>query len=639
MDKNTVVGLIVIAAMLFGFSWYSSNQNKKFAEEKRIQDSIAYAKALERGEPEVIRTVEEESAFQQAQAQKLDSMRVQQFGESLVAARNGQEHTYKVENDFLIITFSNKGGKVVGVELKDYFDYSKFSKGNVQLYAPNSARFDLEFFINHGLGTVRINTEDYYFSTDSPESVTFNETETQQHVSMKLHVDSTSYMEYLYTIHKDNYMIDFDVRFVNMEKILSNQSDVVFSWSSIAPQHEKGFKNENNATTISYKYPGDNAVENIGISEGSKQEIVNSQVQWIAFKQQFFSSIFIAENNFQNVDLQFDTYAPDNVNIKKFNASLTSDFNRNTPEYNFHFYYGPNKYSILKKYNISAQRLIPLGGNIIGIVNRAVVIPVFDWLEKTGMNYGLIILILTLIIKLIIFPLTYKSYLSTAKMRLLKPEMDALAARYPKQEDAMKRQQATMALYKQAGVNPMGGCLPLLIQFPILIAMFRFFPASIELRGQPFLWADDLSSYDSILQLPFNIPFYGDHVSLFTLLMAVSMHISARINYAVQPAAAGQPGMGMMKGMMLWFMPIMLLAIFNNYSSGLSYYYLLSNLITMGQTFGFRYIVNDEKLHARMKQNAAKKSAKPAKKKSKWQQRYEEMMKEQQRQAQNAKKK
>ena len=201
----------------------------------------------------------------------------------------------------------------------------------------------------------------------------------------------------------------------------------------------------------------------------------------------------------------------------------------------------------------------------------------------------------------------------------------------------MKRQQAMMALYKQAGVNPMGGCLPLLIQFPILIAMFRFFPASIELRGQPFLWADDLSSYDSILQLPFNIPFYGDHVSLFTLLMAVSMHISARINYAVQPDTSGQPGMGMMKGMMLWVMPIMLLAIFNNYSSGLSYYYLLSNMITMGQTFGFRYIVNDEKLHARMKQNAAKKSAKP-KKKSKWQQRYVEMIREQQRQAQNSRK-
>lgn len=635
MDKNTVVGLVVIAAMLFGFSWWNSSQNKKFAEEKRIADSVAYAKALERGEPVEILTPEQETTLQQAQAHKADSIQVQQFGEFLFDARNQQEKTYTVENDLVKITFSNKGGKVVGVELKDY---RKYSGSSIQMYAPNSAAFDLEFFINRGAGSLGLHTADYYFSTDAPESMSFNETETQQLVSMKLHMDSTSYVEYLYTIYKDNYMIDFDVKFVNMENILSNQSDVVFAWSSIGPQNEKGFDNENNYTTISYKYPNEKSVENIGMSKESKSETINSRVQWVAFKQQFFSSIFIAKNNFQNVEVGYDTYEPGNVNIKKFNASLTADFNRNTPEYNFSFYYGPNKYSTLKKYDISAQRLIPLGGNIIGIVNRAVVIPVFDWLEKTGMNYGLIILILTVIIKLIIFPLTYKSYLSTAKMRLMKPEIDEIAAKYPKQEDAMKRQQATMALYKQAGVNPMGGCLPLLIQFPILIAMFRFFPASIELRGESFLWADDLSSYDSILNLPFDIPFYGSHVSLFAILMGVSMHITARITSATQPVASpGQPGMGAMKFMMLWMMPLMLMVFFNNYASALSYYYLLSNVITMGQTFAFRYIVNDEKLHERMKKNAAKK--KPAKKKSKWQERYEAMVKEQQRQAQASKKK
>ncbi len=637
MDKNQIAGLVVVALMLFGFSWYTTNQNKKLEAEKHVADSIARAKAQVEPVEITERTAGEEAAYQQGQ----DSVRIQQFGESLAAALDRPEQTYKVENDLLIVTFSNKGGKVVGVELKDYkrSTHNKKNPGqNIQIYAPNSAAFDLEFFINRGVG--RIHTNDYYFTTDAPENLTFSETETQQHVSMKLHVDSTAYVEYLYTIHKSDYMIDFDVRFVNMENILSNQSDVAFAWSGIAPQNEKGFKNENNYTTINYKFPTEKSVEDIGISTGTKEETVDSRMQWVAFKQQFFSSIFIAENNFQNGELKYDTYEEGNANIKKFNASLTSEFNRETPEYNFHFYYGPNKYSILKKYDISLQRIIPLGGSIIGVVNRAVVIPVFDWLEKTGMSYGIIILILTIIIKLLIFPLTYKSYLSTAKMRLLKPEMDALAAKFPKQEDAMKRQQATMALYKQAGVNPMGGCLPLLIQFPILIAMFRFFPASIELRGESFLWADDLSSYDSIFNLPFNIPFYGDHVSLFTLLMAVSMHLTARMTSATQPTTPGQPGMGMMKGMMLWVMPIMLLLWFNNYASGLSYYYLLSNLITMGQTFAFRYIVNDDKLHAKMKQNAAKKSAKPAKKKSKWQERYENMVKEQQRQAQqNAKKK
>ena len=632
MDKSTVTGLIVIAALLFGFSFYQSRQNAKFQEEKRIADSIALAQQRESGQLTDIteRTQTEEQAFQNAvaAANTADSIRSMQLGPILASARDSQEQIYKVENDVMIVSFSNKGGKVVGVELKDY---QKYSGGNIQMYAPNSAKFDLEFFMQRNFNNIEVHTDDYFFQTDvAPQSTIESDS---LNISMKLYADSASYVEFLYTIYKDNYMMDFDVRFHNMQDLLlSNQPDMLFSWGTIAPQNEKGFQNENNATTISYKYPSDKSVENIGFSESSKQETVNSRLQWVAFKQQFFSSIFVADNNFLNAELDYDTYEPGNVNIKRYHASMAVEYDRDIDVYGFKFYYGPNKYSILKKYDISAQRIIPLGGNIIGIVNRAVVIPVFDWLEKTGMSYGLIILILTVIIKVIIFPLTYKSYLSTAKMRLLKPEMDQIAAKYPKQEDAMKRQQATMDLYKRAGVSPMGGCLPLLIQFPILIAMFRFFPASIELRGQSFLWADDLSSYDSILQLPFNIPFYGDHVSLFTLLMAISMHISARINYAQQPAT-NQPGMGGMKFMMLWLMPIMLLCWFNNYASGLSYYYLLSNIITMGQTVGVRYLVDDDKLHAKMKQNAAKK--RPAKKKSKWQQRYEEMIKEQQRQQQN----
>lgn len=636
MDKSTVTGLIVIAALLFGFSFYQSKQNSKFQEEKRIADSIALVQQREIGPADITqRSEEEELAYQSAMAaaNTEDSVRAAQLGGTLAQARNRQEQTYRVENEVMAVTFSNKGGKVVGVELKDY---DKYSGGNIQMYAPNSARFDLEFFIQRNFNNIEVHTEDYYFTTDIAPEVVLNG-ESSQEVSMKLHADSASYVEFLYTIYKENYMMDFDVRFHNMDNLLlPNQTDMLFSWGSIAPQNEKGFQNENNATTVSYKYPAEKSVENMGFSESGKQETVNSRLQWVAFKQQFFSSIFVSDNNFLNAELKYSTYEPGNVNIKRFDASMAVEYDRNKSEYGFKFYYGPNKYSILKKYDISAQRLIPLGGNIIGIVNRAVVIPVFDWLEKTGMSYGLIILILTLIIKIIIFPLTYKSYLSTAKMRLLKPEMDEIAARYPKQEDAMKKQQATMELYKRAGVSPMGGCLPLIIQFPILIAMFRFFPASIELRGQSFLWADDLSSYDSIFQLPFDIPFYGAHVSLFTLLMAVSMHISARINYAQQPAT-NQPGMGGMKFMMLWMMPIMLMCWFNNYASGLSYYYLLSNIITMGQTIGVRYIVNDDKLHAKMKQKAAKK--KPAKKKSKWQQRYEEMVKEQQRQQRGTPKK
>ncbi len=292
MDKNTVLGLVVIAAMLFGFSWYNSSQNKKYAEQKQVEDSIARVRAQEQGQP--IDVVQGGPVSPANQVVADDSMRVQQYGQALVSARNQQEQTYTVENDMMIVTFSNKGGKVVGVELKDY---RKYSGDNVQMYAPKSARFDMEFFIRPSVlsNDVRVNTDDYYFTTDMAESVVLSESETQQQVSMKLYMDSTSYMEYLYTIHKDDYMMDFDVRFVNMDNIMSNQSDVVFSWSSIGPQNEKGFQNENNYTTISYKYPSKNSVENIGMSEGIKEETENSAVQWVAFKQQFFSSIFIAD--------------------------------------------------------------------------------------------------------------------------------------------------------------------------------------------------------------------------------------------------------------------------------------------------------------------------------------------------------
>ena len=304
-----------------------------------------------------------------------------------------------------------------------------------------------------------------------------------------------------------------------------------------------------------------------------------------------------------------------------------------TAGYDFAFYFGPNKYAILKKVTVPdgeelhLERLIPLGWGIFGWVNRWFVIPVFDFLRNYVSSFGVIILILAVLVKLIISPMTYKSYLSTAKMRVIKPEVDELAKKYPRQEDAMKRQQATMELYKRAGINPMGGCIPMLIQMPIIIAMFRFFPASIELREQPFLWADDLSSYDSILDLPFKIPFYGDHVSLFALLMAVSLFAFSYISY--QQTASSQPQMAGMKFMMVYLMPVMMLFWFNSYSSGLCFYYLLANLLTIGQTLLIRRMVDDDKIHAAMKANAAKQQKG---RKSKFQLRYEQLMREQQEQ-------
>lgn len=615
MDKKTLIGLIVIGAILFGFTWYNASIQQKYAQEQQALTATQETESTDTIVPEV----------RQPDTLQAANQLERHIGSSLFQATTGTEKKIEVENDLMKVIFSNKGGKVASVVLKDYLTY----QGTPLVLFPDSASvFDMSFFIKQQFNNVQINTGDYYFVADSSFTPTFAADETSKNLTFRLDVDSAAHVDFVYTIYKDNYMIDFDVQFVGMENLLAqNQTDLEFTWQNVGMQNEKGFGNENNYTTIAYKYPSDESVEQLRTSTEDKSETINSKVKWVAFKQQFFSSIFVAKDDFQNGTLGYSTFQPGEGKIKTFRAKVSVPFTQQLSEYNFNFYFGPNKFSVLKKYDdLHFERLIPLGGWIVGWINRWLVIPTFDTLGAHIANYGIIILILTLIVKILISPLTYKSYLSSAKMRLLKPEVDKLNEKYPKPEDALKKQQAMMALYKSAGVNPMGGCLPLLIQLPILYAMFRFFPASIELRGEHFLWADDLSSYDSILTLPFNIPFYGNHVSLFALLMAASMFIYSRINY--NQTAGSAPQMAGMKFMMLYLMPIMMLFFFNNFASGLNYYYLLSNIITIGQTYGFRYIVNEDKLHQRMKENAKK-----PQKKSKWQQRYEEMVKLQQQQA------
>ena len=615
MDKKTLIGLIVIGAILFGFTWYNASIQQKYAQEQQALTATQETESTDTIVPEV----------RQPDTLQAANQLERHIGSSLFQATTGTEKKIEVENDLMKVIFSNKGGKVASVVLKDYLTY----QGTPLVLFPDSASvFDMSFFIKQQFNNVQINTGDYYFVADSSFTPTFAADETSKNLTFRLDVDSAAHVDFVYTIYKDNYMIDFDVQFVGMENLLAqNQTDLEFTWQNVGMQNEKGFENENNYTTIAYKYPSDKSVEQLRTSTEDKSETINSKVKWVAFKQQFFSSIFVAKDDFQNGTLGYTTLQPGEGKIKTFRAKVSVPFTPQLSEYNFNFYFGPNKFSVLKKYDdLHFERLIPLGGWIVGWINRWLVIPTFDTLGAHIANYGIIILILTLIVKILISPLTYKSYLSSAKMRLLKPEVDKLNEKYPKPEDALKKQQAMMALYKSAGVNPMGGCIPLLIQLPILYAMFRFFPASIELRGEHFLWADDLSSYDSILTLPFNIPFYGNHVSLFALLMAASMFIYSRINY--NQTAGSAPQMAGMKFMMLYLMPIMMLFFFNNFASGLNYYYLLSNIITIGQTYGFRYIVNEDKLHQRMKENAKK-----PQKKSKWQQRYEEMVKLQQQQA------
>ena len=564
------------------------------------------------------------------------------LGESLTAAREAEAEEFIVENDVMAVLFSTRGGQIKGVTLKDYTQYGPRGKRDrkIEMMDPATARFGLSFYLKNGLKNVPVNTLDYVFTAQP----VVGEVDGAKSVVMRLPVAEGAYLEYRYLIYdteapERDYLVDFDVRLVNMAPEMANQTQIQIDWANTTFQNEKGFQNENMYTTLSYRFPDETSIEELGMSEGAKSKNISTQVNWVAFKQQFFSSVFIAPDNVSYANLAFDTAAPESSLLKTFTAQMGVPYTPQTEGYDFAFYFGPNKYSILKKIgepggaDIYLERLVPLGWGIFGWVNRWCVIPVFDFLRNYIGSFGIIIFILVLLVKLVISPLTYKSYVSMAKMRLVKPQIDELAKKYPKPEDAMKKQQATMELYKKAGINPMGGCIPMLIQMPILIAMFRFFPASIELREQPFLWADDLSSYDSIVNLPFSIPFYGDHVSLFALLMAVSLFGYSWFNY--QQTASSQPQMAGMKFMMVYMMPIMMLFWFNSYSSGLCYYYLLSNIFTIGQTLVIRRMVDDNKIHAIMQANAAKKSKG---KKSKFQQRYEELMRQQEAQ-QRAKRK
>ena len=656
MDKKTILGIVVVAVLFLGFAYVNTKQQEKYQQEmaawQAYQDSVAAASrpavpaadSVAGGAAESAVAASGETTAPEAEAdlaQTVRQRRIAAMGEYLTAAQEAEPEEFTVENEVMTVRFSTRGGQITGVTLKDYTKYAPRGQRDqlIELMDPASARFDMSFYVKNGLNNVKVNTMDYVFRAEPVE--TAGDT---RRVTMRLAVAENAWLEYEYLIYNKqaperDYLVDFNVRLVNMAPQMANQTSIGIDWSNVSYQNEKGFQNENMYTTLAYRFPGESSIEELGMSDGAKSKSVSTAVNWVAFKQQFFSSVFIAPQNVSSANMAFDTAAPGSELLKSFSVQMAVPYSAQVEGYDFAFYFGPNKYAILKKVtdnngaDLHMERLIPLGWGIFGWVNRWCVIPVFDFLRNYIGSFGIIILILVILVKLVISPLTYKSYVSMAKMRLIKPQVDELNKKYPKKEDAMKKQQATMELYKKAGINPMGGCIPMLIQLPILIAMFRFFPASIELREQPFLWADDLSSYYSIVNLPFSIPFYGDHVSLFALLMAVSLFGYSYFNY--QQTASSQPQMAGMKFMMVYMMPIMMLLWFNSYSSGLCYYYLLSNLFTIGQTLVIRRIVDDEKIHAVMQANAARKSKG---KKSKFQQRYEELMRQQEAQ-QRAKRK
>ena len=633
MDKKTIIGVVLMSAIFIVYMVFTSRQQTQYQEylkqvqaEEQLLESEQEAQAEQNNEAEADPVSAEDAAAAAHQRQ------VDMFGEGLVAAKARHAEQLTMQNDYLTVEFTTQGAMMQKVTLAEYTKFAPKGERNqkIVLFDPESAYFDMEFYLKRNLKNVKVNTSEYVFTSKG-----ITRGEGKQTLTMALEVSEGAYVEYEYVLYDEknparDYMLDFNVKFVGLSPIMAQQSTVGLAWSNRTYQNERSFKAENMYTTLSYRLPEEDDVEDLGMSEGEASEQLQSEVNWVAFRQQFFSQAFIAADNFAYGDMKFNTMESGSGYMKEYSARMGMNYTPQTEGYRFSIYCGPNKYAVLSNVvgpngdDILMERLIPLGGWLVGWFNRWIVIPVFDFLRQYIASFGIIILILTILVKLLIFPLTYKSYLSTAKMRVIKPEMDALNAKYPRQEDAMKKQQEMMALYKKAGISPMGGCLPMLIQLPLLWALFRFFPVSIELREQPFLWADDLSSYDSVLNLPFSIPFYGDHVSLFCLLMCVTMIGFSYFNY--QQTSSSAPQMAGMKFMMVYMMPAMMLFWFNDYSSGLCYYYLVSQVLTMVIMMGMRRFVDDDKIRYIMEQNKAKQKNK---KKSKFQLRYEELMRPQ----------
>ena len=606
MDRNSIIGIILIAIILIGYSIFTKPQREEMAEQRRIADSIRMAE----------RTVEKATAeLESPQPTPADTQAMEvgnvDYGifSSLTA---GKDEFFTLENDKIILQISRKGGKPYSVQLKGYQTYDSLP---LKLFEGEENLFGLEFFA----GGKTIRTNDLYFELyEGQEAV--QAVDSSKTIALRLPVDSTgAFIEYRYTIHPDRYLMDFNLRMNGMD--IYRTDFVQLKWDIYSPQQERGRQNEAMYTNLFYRF-FDGDIEKFKTRSKKDVQAISetTKLHWIAFKQQFFSSVILADKlPFDGGTMEMENMPDESRYIRYFRSQLQVPYDRTSDfQMPMHFYFGPNHFQSLKRIGFGLENLVTVGGSVIRWINAYVIIPVFNWLDNFISSYGLIILLLTIIIKMALLPLTYRSYMSQAKMRALKPEIDEINKKIPK-EKAMERQQATMALYRKVGANPMGGCLPILLQMPILYAMFRFFPSSIELRQESFLWAKDLSTYDSILNLPFTIPMYGDHVSLFTLLMTISTIFSMKLNSNPAGAENQMPGM---KGMM-YIMPIMFMFILNNFSAGLTYYYFLANMITLGQNYLFKQFVDEEEL--RKKLHAKKAKAKP---KSGFQKRLEDAAKQ-----------
>lgn len=619
MDKNSVIGFVLIAAIFLGFTVFENKRAAKYAEVKAQQDSIALAQ-MPFDSSSVVSLGESSEG-----ASVANNVTAPVYKDSCLQAAsdvNSVPEMVVLENSKIRIQLTTKGAQPYSVKVKDYYNYDSTE---LYLFRPGQSEYSLRVYAGEYIKTSNFN----FTVASASDSV----------VVMRLPFRNGGYIEQKYTLSEDSYLLKNSLSFVNMDEIIPrNVSAFDLDFSMTVPRMEKGYKNEVQYSKADYYFEGDKKPEELGRGRSATKRI-DSKLSWFAFQQQFFSTIFRAPDQFASGELAINFKSEDDPEHNlmdcsaKMRAELPAGKNVTVP---FEFYFGPNHYQTLKSFDHKYEKIIPLGGWLVGWFTKFFIIPMFDFFHRFIGNFGLIILLMTLVIKIVVFPLTYKSFSSSAKIAALKPEIDKLNEKYPhtdNQQEQLKKQQAIMNLYKRAGASPMGGCLPTLLTFPILWAMFRFFPASIELRQQSFLWCHDLSAYDSIVDFGVRIPLLGDHLSLFALLMAATMWIYSKLTMSSQPNA-GDPSAASMRFMSLWMMPIMMFFICNSLSAALSYYYLLSQLISIAQTWIIRKSIKPESVLEKVRASEGKPMAK-----SKWQIRLEEAQRLQEQQLKEQQKK
>ena len=624
-DLNSLLGFVLLGAIMIYWMYTNQPSEAEKIQQQKTQDSIA---AIKKQVPAKVAAkkplVVSSDSIGLAKAQNL----IGAFGYSASLPSASDTETV-IENDLVRIKVANKGGQISEVLLKKYTNHNDKP---VYLIKDNNAEFNVSFTTaDHR----NLNTKDLYFEP------TLSKNGNGTVLSMKLKASENSYLEYRYELINNNYMMNFSLNAVGLDNVVNTGAPLDLNWQLKTIRQEKSVKYENQYTTLQYAF--DNGeFDYLNAMAKNKEENLNN-VNWIGFKQQFFTSILVTDTPLEKANITsnnlVDDEEIDTVFTKIMAAKIPLDFKNNHLNYDLKLYYGPTDYNILKSYEGKGlEKIVNLGWGIFGWINKYLFINFFNFLKGYISSFGIIIILMTIFVRIIMSPLVYKSYLSSAKMKVLRPELQELNEKYKGKENAMKRQQETMALQSKAGVNPMAGCIPALLQMPVFFALFRFFPSAIDLRHQSFLWATDLSSYDEVLKLPFHIPFYGSHVSLFPILASVAIFFYMQMTQSQQmnmqgPPQEGMPDMTKMMKYMMYFSPLMMLIFFNNYGSGLSLYYFISNLLTISIMYVIKnYIIDEAKIHAQIQENKKK-----PKKQSKFRAKLTEAMKQAQEQQERKK--